>query len=89
MSEGHLNLEAVQDELQVIVGKLEGIERSLIALRDTLPPPAPGEAAGEIDEQSDAALELRSVIDCVLTDSIHPAARDLRAASLYRGKREK
>ncbi|MFL6261772.1 MAG: hypothetical protein ACJ76Y_18900 [Thermoanaerobaculia bacterium] len=89
MSEGPQDVQSVQDELQVVVGKLEGIERSLIALRDTLPPPSPGEAAGEVDEQSDTALELRSVIDCVLTDSIRPAARDLRAASLYRGKREK
>ena len=89
MSEGHQDLEAVQDELQVVAGKLEGIEKSLIALRDTLPPPSPGEAEDEVDERSDAAMELRSVIDCVVTDNIRPAARDLRAASLYRGKREK
>jgi hypothetical protein len=89
MSEEHLDLEAVQDELQVIVGKLEGIEKGLIALRDTLPAPTPGDQEGEGDERSDMATEIRSVIDCVLTDSIRPAARDLQAASRYRGKSEK
>lgn len=89
MSEGHPNVEAVQDELQVVVGELERIEKKLIALRDSLPAPAPGDQEDESGERSDAVMELRSVIDCVLTDSILPAARDLRAASLYRGKREK
>jgi hypothetical protein len=89
MSEGSQDLEAVQDELQVAVGKLEGIEKSLVALRDSLPAHVPGDQEEETDEQTDVAIELRSVIDCVLTDSIRPAIRDLRAASLYRGKREK
>lgn len=89
MSEGHPDVEAVQDELQVVVEKLEGIEKDLIALRDSLPAPAPGDQADESDERSDVVMELRSVIDCVLTDSIRPAARDLRAVSVYRGKREK
>lgn len=89
MSKRHSDLEAVQDELQVTVGKLEGIEKSLIALRDSLPAPVPGDREEESDERTDVATELRSVIDCVLTDSIRPAARDLRAASRYRGQREK
>lgn len=89
MSEGNPDLEAIQDELQVFVGRLEGIEKGLIALRDRLPAPSPGNPEEESDERSDVATELRSVIDCVLTDSIRPASRDLRAASLYRGKREK
>jgi hypothetical protein len=88
MSERPLNLEAVQDELQVFVGKLEEIERGLIALRDRLPVPSPENPEDESEERSDLATELRSVIDCVLADSIRPAGRDLRAASLYRGQRE-
>ncbi len=89
MSDESQDPEAVQDELQVAVGKLEEIEKSLVALRDSLPAPAPGDREEENDERTDVTIELRSVIDCVLTDSIRPAIRDLRAASLYRGKREK
>lgn len=80
MSEGHLDLEMVQDELQVVVGRLKGIEKSLVALRDTLPAPSP-EDQEEGDERRDLALELRSVIDCVLTDSVRPATRDLQAVA--------
>jgi len=81
MSEGHLDLEAVQDELQIVVGRLKGIEKSLIALRDALPAPSPADQDEEGDEWSDLAVELRSVIDCVLTDSIRPATRDLQAVA--------
>jgi hypothetical protein len=88
MSEGHPDLEAVRDGLQGVVGKLGEVERVLIALRDSLPAPTPGDQeADEGDERSGLAMELRSVIDCVLTDSIRPASRDLQAASLDRGKR--
>ena len=84
MSEGPLDLEAVRAELRVFVGKLEEIEKGLIALRDRLPASSLKNAEDEGDERSDVATELRSVIDCVLVDSIGPAGRDLRAASLYR-----
>ena len=58
------------------------------SLRGRLPAPSAGDPEGESEEQSDVAQELASVIDCVLTDSIGPAIRDLETASLYRGKKE-
>jgi hypothetical protein len=88
MSETHPDLAEAQDELQVLVEQLKGIQKSLRSLRGRLPAPTAGGVEGENEEQSDVAQELTSVIDCVLTDSVGPAIRDLEAASLYRGKKE-
>jgi hypothetical protein len=45
--------------------------------------------SGRDEEEMDAVTELRSVIDCVLLDSLGPAARDLEtvAAYLSRGRK--
>ena len=36
------------------------------------------------EAEMDVATEVRSVIECVLNDSIEPAIRDLAAAASYR-----
>ena len=38
------------------------------------------------EEDPDVATEVRSIIECVLTDQIGPAVRDLGAAAEYRRK---
>lgn len=87
MSERHLSLAEAQDELQVLVEQLKEVERRLKSLRGRLPAPS-SDPEEESAEQNDLAQELASVIDCVLTDSMGPAIRDLQAASLYKGKKE-
>jgi hypothetical protein len=75
---------AVQDELQEIVEKLKDIERRLREIHRRLPAPADAETAQEAEDERDVSTVIRSIIECVLADSLEPAMRDLQAASLYR-----
>ena len=75
---------AAQDELQEIVGKLKDIERRLRKIHQRLPAPSDAETAQEPEGEQDVSTVIRSVIECVLADSLEPAMRDLQAASLYR-----
>ena len=72
---------AAQGELRRIVADLQAIETRLRTVRGSLPPP-PERVAVEGNDEMDLATEIRSVIDCVLTDSLGPAIRDLRAAAV-------
>ena len=71
---------AAQAELREIVTGLELIRSRLLEILETLPKP-PGDVENE--EEMDVATEVRSVIECVLTDNIRPAIRDLRTAASY------
>lgn len=67
----------IAGELSALCRRLEGVHQSL--------PIASDEALmllGEAD--MDVATEVRSVIECVLNDSLRPAIRDLQAAAEYR-----
>jgi hypothetical protein len=78
------DLEATaRGELREIVDELKGIERRLRAIHQGLPTPPDAATAPEVEDDKDVSTEIRSVIECVLTDSLGPAARDLQAASLY------
>lgn len=88
MSGKYSNPSEAQDELQVLVEELKGVEKRLRSLRGRLPSPSAGDPEEESEERDDVVVELSSVIDCVLLDNIGPAIRDLEAASLYRGKKE-
>lgn len=72
-----------QAQLRQIAMELEAIRFRLIGLQATLsvPPQEDAMLAGELD--MDVSTEVRSVIDCVLNDSIQPAVRDLLAAAEY------
>ena len=75
---------AAQAELQTIVEELDAIRSRLEVIHDELPVP-PEEMAMLVGEQEmDVATEMRSVIECVLNDSLQPALRDLAAAASYR-----
>ena len=90
MSESPSELEAaVQDALEVLVEDLKKIDKRLVVLHGSVPAPSIADREEDNDEEIDVATEIRSVIDCVLTDSIRPAIRDLLAAAAYaRKKRE-
>jgi hypothetical protein len=89
MSESPTELEAaVQDALEEIAEALKKIDKRLVVLHDSVPPSI-ADREEDNDEEIDVATEIRSVIECVLTDSIRPAIRDLLAAAAYaRKKRE-
>lgn len=75
---------AVQEQLLPSVSELNAIQERLRAFQESLPDtPDPGE------EESDAVTELRSVLGCVLLDSLGPAIRDLQTVAAYVAKRRK
>jgi hypothetical protein len=90
MSESPSELEAAaEDALLEIVEDLKKIEKRMEVLPGSVPASPIGDREEDADEEIDVATEIRSVIDCVLTDSIRPAIRDLLAAASYaRKKRE-
>lgn len=82
---------AAQAELHALVEELKSFVKRLRAVHRSLAPPSDVEAAQEDqedededeDEERDISTEIRSVIECVLADSLEPAIRDLQAAALY------
>jgi hypothetical protein len=74
---------AVQRELRDIVRTLEAVRFRLIGVEATLPPsPAETDRLQDVDkEETDPVTELRSVIQCVLKDSLQPLIGDLRDAT--------
>ena len=87
MSEGDSEWEAAAlDALEEIAEALKSIQKRLRELHGSLPAPEAGDME-EDEEENDVAMEIRSVIDCVLTDSIGPAMRDLLAAAAYARKK--
>ena len=72
---------AVQEQLLPSVSELKAVRERLRAFQESLPDtPDPGE------EESDAVTELRSVLGCVLLDSLDPAVRDLQTVAAYVAK---
>jgi hypothetical protein len=73
-----------QEKLQKVVKDLQEIRAELADINKDLPvPPSEGMMLlGE--EEMDVSTEIRSVIECVVNDSILPAIRDLAAAAAYR-----
>jgi hypothetical protein len=69
-----------QDQLGEIVRELEAIRFRLLGVRESLPA-SPAETVRLVEmegEEGDLATEIRTVILCVLNDSLQPAIRDLR-----------
>ena len=74
---------AAQAELRQMVEELDAIRCRLSDLHDRLPV-SPEETAMLVGEaEMGFATEVRSVIECVLADSLGPAIRDLAAAASY------
>ncbi len=75
------DLAAIQEELREVLPYLKDIERRLKAIHRRLPAPSDAEMEREADDEEDVSTEIRSVIECVLTDSLGPAIRDLETVS--------
>src|SRR5258708_2957654 len=72
-----------QAELRRVVEELKGIRTRLRDVAAALPRSLEEELGYGEEESPDAATEVRSIIECVLTDQIDPAMRDLAAAAEY------
>jgi len=77
--------EEAQAELRRIVEALEKVRSNLRDVAAALPSTL--EEAMYAEEDPDVATEIRAVIECVLTDQIGPALRDLSAAVEHHQKR--
>jgi hypothetical protein len=71
MTEAHAD---AREQLRDIAAELESIRLRLLGIHKG-GVPAPAREAGE---EEDAVVTLRSVIECVVRDSLEPAIRDLR-----------
>jgi hypothetical protein len=77
--------DAAQTELQRIVEDLDAVRSRLVDLHAKLPaPPEENAMLLSEEEEMDVSTEVRSIIECVLNDSILPAIQDLAAASSCR-----
>lgn len=76
--------EEARAELRRIVEALKKVRSQLRDIAAALPSTL--EEAMYAEEDPDVAIEVRAVIDCVLTDQIGPAVRDLSAAAEARPK---
>ena len=73
---------AVQEQILPSVSELQALRERLRAFQESLP-----DRPDQGEEEIDAVTELRSVLGCVLLDSIGPAIRDLQAVAAYVAKR--
>lgn len=75
-------IETAQARLLEIVRDLEALKLQLLDMLASLPP----ETVQLLDvEPTDPGTEIRTVIQCVLHDSLEPAIRDLHDASAKGG----
>lgn len=83
-----ISIEAAQEHLHALAEDLEEIRIRLLGIRESLPAPkTPRES--DLEPDPDVPVKIRAAIDCVLTDSIGPALRDLRAAAKDRPEGER
>jgi hypothetical protein len=77
---------AAQTGLRQIVEELDAARARLEEIHARLPVPAEEAAMLAGEAEMDFATEVRSVIECILNDSLGPAIRDLAAVASYRPK---
>lgn len=75
---------AAQAALREIAKELSTIRRRLMELHESLPPASLEAVMFAGEEDLDVTTEVRTIIECVVQDSILPAIRDLDAAASYR-----
>lgn len=78
---------AAQTELRKISKELDTIRRRLLELHESLPPASLEALMFAGEEDLDVTTEVRTIIECVIQDSIQPAIRDLEAAAEYQAER--
>jgi hypothetical protein len=77
---------AAQAELPHIVDRLTAVRSQLRQIVESLAAGPEVDASALDEDEMDVKTEVRSIIECVLNDSIQPAIRDLRVAAAYRVK---
>jgi hypothetical protein len=76
---------AAQEEVAEVARQLAGLRYRLKKVATTLPVAQETvRSAADLDDHPDVATELRSTIECVVTDCLGPAIVDLETVSLYR-----
>ncbi len=73
------DVKAAQEQLGEVVRELEGSWYRLIGVRESLPASVAETVRLAEVEEADPTAEIRTVIQCVLNDSLGPAIKDLRA----------
>jgi hypothetical protein len=71
-------IEAAQEELRKAVRELSSLKLRLLEVVSSLPPSAAETSPLPDLEQTDLRIEIRSVVECVVNDSLAPAIRDLK-----------
>lgn len=61
----------VREEIRDVIRELEALRFRLLGVHASLP-------TSEARREEDAVVDVRSVLECVLEDSLRPALRDLR-----------
>jgi transcriptional regulator with XRE-family HTH domain len=80
--------EAARAALRGIVEALDAIRGRLVELHARLPLPPEETAMLTGAMEMDFPTEVRSVIECVLNDSLQPAIRDLAVAATYQARKK-
>jgi hypothetical protein len=80
---------AAQAALRQIAKELSTIRRRLIELHESLPPASLEAIMFAGEEDLDVTTEVRTIIECVIQDSLLPAIRDLEAAANYQPDNDK
>ena len=80
---------AAQAALRQIAKELQNIRRRLMDLHESLPAASLEMLMFAGEEELDVTTEVRTIIECVVEDSIKPAIRDLEAAADYQGEKKK
>jgi hypothetical protein len=86
MSQAEITAQAA---LRRIVEQLNALRLELLGVHVSLPVPPQETAMLLGEEEMDVSTEVRSIIECVLNDSIEPAIRDLQAAAAYQLEKKK
>ena len=79
---------AAQAALRQIAKELDAIRRRLMDLHGSLPAASLEMLMFAGEEELDVTTEVRTIIECVVQDSIKPAIRDLEAAADYQAENQ-
>lgn len=83
------DVEAARAEIREILRELKPLKFRLLGVAASLPP-SPAETSPLPDvEPADPRTEIRSIVECVVNDSLGPAIRDLDGVSSLAGFGEK
>lgn len=81
--EVRISLDAARERLRNVAGLIVQAREDLLAIKGSLLPSRCEHSHRDLDDNPSVSTEIRTVIDCVLRDSLDPAVRDLRDAADY------